>query len=283
MRRRGCSPRRHRPRRTGRRGPVRRRERFGRDPGRRERRVDARRIAADHDHGARPAARAEGRGRGDPDDAAAVHDDDAIGDALHLVEVVGAQEDRAVPRPERDDELAEGLRHLGVERRRGLVEQEHRRVVHGRAGDRGLLLHAAGERAETLFEDGRQPEERAEVGDACLRARDIVEAAEEAEVGAEGQPLVERGCVGDHPAPRTHPVRVRAHREAVHGHVPRARREDAGDDAAHRGLARAVRAEQRDDLARRDREAGVRDGGEPPRPARDVRRRSYAQPTALWR
>src|SRR5439155_21740955 len=55
-------------------------------------------------------------------DAPAIHDHDAVGDALRLVEVMSADEDRAVPGAQRHDEVAQGPRHLRIERRGRLVE-----------------------------------------------------------------------------------------------------------------------------------------------------------------
>ena len=95
---------------------------------------------------------AQGAGETFASNAAAVEDDNAVRDALRFVEIVGAEEDRPVPRAERHDERPQRARGLGIERGGGLVEQEHRRVVHQATRDRDLLLHAARERAEADVE-----------------------------------------------------------------------------------------------------------------------------------
>src|SRR5205823_7208582 len=67
---------------------------------------------------------------------------DAIAEPIGLVEVVRAEEDRPSLAAERDDELADRLRRVGVEARGRLVEEEHARLVQRGASDRHLLLHA---------------------------------------------------------------------------------------------------------------------------------------------
>src|SRR5207247_70513 len=96
----------------------------------------------------------------DPHDPTLVKDDDAVGDTLRFVEVVRRQEDRAMARAERDDEATERLRHLRIERRARLVQEQHRRIVHERTRDGDLLQHAPREGPEPPIQHIVKPEER---------------------------------------------------------------------------------------------------------------------------
>ena len=75
-----------------------------------------------------------------------VHDHDPVGGAGHHAEVVGDQENRPV---EVVADLGEGLQHLRlhghVQRRGGLVGDQHGRVERHGHGDHHPLAHAAGE------------------------------------------------------------------------------------------------------------------------------------------
>ena len=86
------------------------------------------------------------------DDAALVEHQDAVGVA-DRGEAVGDHEGGAALHDlvERRLQLALGR---GVERARRLVEDQDRRVLEERAGDRQALALAAGERAAALADDG---------------------------------------------------------------------------------------------------------------------------------
>src|SRR5437667_98349 len=81
---------------------------------------------------------------------------------------------------QRHEERAQRARGLGIERGGGLVEEEHRRVVHEAARDRDLLLHTARERAEADVEPVGEAEQLREFLGALAGGRDVVEVAEEA-------------------------------------------------------------------------------------------------------
>jgi len=80
---------------------------------------------------------------------ALVKDDHAVRDALRLVEIVRCQEDRAVARAKRNDESAQHLRSR-VERGRGLVEQQDRRIVHQGSRDMATFWRIARENVARL-------------------------------------------------------------------------------------------------------------------------------------
>ena len=160
-------------------------------------------------------------------------------------------------RAQRDDEPTQHLGHLGVERGRGLVEKQDRRIVHQGARDRDLLPHPARERRELAVEDVVEPKELRELRSADVRLRDVVEPCEEGEIGAQRHPLVERWLIGDEAAASPDCVRVLPHRDPVHEDIALTRREDPADDPACRRLARPIRAEERHDLARMNLERDV--------------------------
>ena len=70
------------------------------------------------------------------DDAALVHDGDAVAELLGLVEVVGGEQDRhARPGPQAGDEVEQLVADARVEADGGLVEEQHLRVGDQRPGD----------------------------------------------------------------------------------------------------------------------------------------------------
>ena len=77
-----------------------------------------------------------------------VHDDDAVGDRQRLLLVVGDVDDgEAELLLDLADLLADMAAELGVEIGERLVEEQHLRLEHQRAGDGDALLLAAGELA----------------------------------------------------------------------------------------------------------------------------------------
>jgi hypothetical protein len=71
-----------------------------------------------------------------------------------LAEVVGGEHDLRPGRRDRTDERLHGGRCAGVERRRGLVEEEHLGVERPRPGERHALLLADGEAPRRLVRAG---------------------------------------------------------------------------------------------------------------------------------
>src|SRR5205823_237265 len=113
---------------------------------------------------------AEVRRRIDTDDLTA-EERDAIAHAVSLVEVVGAEEHGAALGAERVDEVTHGLRGVGIETGGRLVEEKHLRVMHGGAGDRDLLLHAARVRRDRVVATVPEAHEAQEVLDALAAHR----------------------------------------------------------------------------------------------------------------
>ena len=82
------------------------------------------------------------------DDAAMIHDGDAVAEALGLLHVMGGEDDGAAGLLELVDQVPEMAAGLGVEAGGGLVEKEQFRVAHQGAGHGQALLLAAGETAD---------------------------------------------------------------------------------------------------------------------------------------
>ena len=109
-------------------------------------------------------SRGRGRGRGTERSSriapglTAQHDD-PVGQEQRLVEIVGDEKHgRAVALPQADQLLLQRLAGQGVERAERLVQQEHGRTGHQRAGEGGALRHAAGQRlGQRLGEAARGP------------------------------------------------------------------------------------------------------------------------------
>src|SRR5688572_7121217 len=86
------------------------------------------------------------------DDAAVIHDEDAVG-AKHRRQPVRYDDGGAAQHQSFERGLDERLA-AGIERRSGLVEQKDRRVAQYSAGDRDALPLAAGERDATFADLG---------------------------------------------------------------------------------------------------------------------------------
>ena len=107
-------------------------------------------------------------------------------------------------RRRRLDRLADDERRLRVERRGRLVEEDDRRLVEQRAGDRELLLHALAERAGRVVAPLPEREQPQVALDPLGPRRRVqaVQPAEEVEVGRRRQLLVEARRLGQDADPR---------------------------------------------------------------------------------
>src|SRR5215470_6690213 len=85
------------------------------------------------------------------DELAEIHEGGVVGAARRLLHVVGDDGD-AVVGFELVDQLLDLLRRDRVQRRAGLVEQDHLRLYRDGAGDAEPLLLAAGEAETALFQ-----------------------------------------------------------------------------------------------------------------------------------
>ena len=135
----------------------------------------------------------------------------------------------------------------GAER---LVEQQHRRLHHQRAGDRDPLSHAAGELArlgllESLVADQRDEASLTRAGSALVPA----DLEREPDVGLHGAPGEQRGVLEGDAELVVAPQLARG--LALDDRAPAGGLLQAGEDPQDRGLAAARGAEQRQKRVRR--------------------------------
>ncbi len=183
-------------------------------------------------------------------DAAALHDDDALAQALDLRHVVGSeQHGGAALLAEALESFAHPVRGIGIERCRRLVEQQHLGRVDQRLGERDAGLLSGRELAHRPVEKLDEVEFLAKLGDAAGEIRYGVEPPEHIEILPHRQPVrhVDIGALEIHPV--QHAVALARHRRAHHLDRARARHHQAEDDGKRGGLAGAVAAQQPRDRA----------------------------------
>jgi len=160
-------------------------------------------------------------------------------------------EHRAAARGPGAQELLDHGRRRRVEAREGLVEHEQGRARQERAGERGLLAHAAREAADRVVRPLGEAEgvEQAPGLAGEILLGDPVEAADEQQVLARREVGVERRAVGDEAQAPARLERLGGDVVAVDAHAPAVGGEQAAEDAQGRGLAGAVGPQQAQDLA----------------------------------
>jgi hypothetical protein len=186
------------------------------------------------------------------DDPPAPQDCDPVGEVEHLLETMGNQEDGRASVAELGEQLLHraGLAHS--ERRRRLVEHDHRRVAPHRSGDGDELALASRQRADQLERVDDGDPEALEEGTGLVEHGDLVEqptadalSAQE-EVGDHAEVVAEREVLPHH-----RHVRVTVGPRL--GRVPQLHHPGVGGrgavDAAHqRGLAGTVLSHEGEDL-----------------------------------
>jgi len=185
----------------------------------------------------------------DGDEFAVVHHAHAVTDRLHLREVVTGEEDGRSLGGALADDLADGPDAVGVESRRGLVEDQEVGVADQRHREREALLHALGVVAGQpirVVGQANGVEEGVGVVVGAFRLdgplqilptqKRVVEAVA---LGEDAGALADVGGAG---------LRV----EAEHLDGPARRPDEIEQDVDGRRLARAVRAEEAEDLAALD-------------------------------
>jgi hypothetical protein len=185
------------------------------------------------------------------DDAAFVHDRQAMAQALRLVHEVSGEQDGLAFAHQLLQPFPDQVPRLGVEARRRLVEDQQVRVVHQGAGERQPALHAAGKGVEADVGLAGQAGELQQLRDA--RGDELVGQAEVAAVdlqvlgaGEVRVQVVELGHDAD-PGPRL--PRPRRHRLAHQRDAAGIGHGQAQAAAQGCGLAGAVGAEQAETLA----------------------------------
>src|SRR5256886_1694247 len=185
-------------------------------------------------------------------------DDDAVREVHGLLDVVRDVEDRlSGPLPDEEQLLLHELARLRVERREGLVHQEHRRIHGEGARDPDTLAHAAGELVRVLRLEAGEPRERDVVARPrrALARPDTELLQPELDVRLHGPPREQRELLEDHRGRGLPGCQL-----ALEADAARARPEEPRDDVEERRLAAARRAEERDELLGVHREAHVAEG-----------------------
>ena len=183
--------------------------------------------------------------------------------ALGLVEIGGGDHDGDALLAQPVENAPEVAPRHRIDAGGRLVEQQHLRRMHQRAGEAELLLHAAGQRAgleaAEIGHAGRRQQALRAL--AAQRRRHLEQVGVEADVLVDGELLVEA-------EPLRHVAQIRLRRFRIGHRVDAVDHDRAGirphharEHAHGRGLAGAVRPDQPENLAAVDR-AGS--GGRPP-------------------
>ena len=159
--------------------------------------------------GAGVAAALQLGGRPAEEHLAVGEDEDAIGVALGLGDVVRAEDDGRAALGERGDEAPQPLALARVERARRLVEQQHRRVGEQADGDVHALAVAARQAAELVVGALAQARLVEHPLDGRVDVGDLLELGEQAQVLGDGELGVDRGLLRDPADPRRRPRRLR--------------------------------------------------------------------------
>ena len=195
-------------------------------------------------------------------DAAAVHDGDAVAHRERLLLVVRDEDERDAERLlERLELDLQILAQAGVERAERLVEQQHARPQHERAGQRDALLLTARELPGLALLVAGELHERERLADGlrALRLGDLLVLEAERDVVGDVEVREQRVAL-------EHRVDVAAVRRrlrdvlAVEQDAPARRPLEARDHAQRRRLAAARRPDHREELAGRHVEVDAVDG-----------------------
>ena len=182
---------------------------------------------------------------------AAVDDRDPVGELVGLVEVLRGQQHRAAL----GDQVADGVPHLAagarVEAGGRLVEEDQRRPGDQAGGQVEPAPHATGELRDLLVAGvlEAEPAEQLLGGRARPLLVDAEQPAEQVEVLAGGEVLVDRGVLPGDADQLAHHVRVLLDVDAEDLRAAAVHREQRGEHLEHRGLAGAVGSEDAEDLA----------------------------------
>ena len=225
-------------------------------------RLDGRRVAVQHEaDGSLAYRRLERRRRAVGDDAAVVEDDDAVGDLVGLVEIVGGEQHRPTLGRGAPHVVPERPAALDIHRDRRLVEEHEIRVARDRHREPDALRLAAGQRLDPAAGERHE---------ACTSQHGLARHRRRRQRPREIDELADARPDGE-PAGLEHradPTRAdgRARLDAERPDAPARRVEEAEHQPDRGALAGPVPAEERDGLALLDREAAVvqRDGAAEP-------------------
>src|ERR1019366_943229 len=213
-----------------------------------------------HGHDVAAERRLQSGGRVEREKAPLVENADA-GSGLGLLEKVCREENRSARSGKRGEYVHEVAPGARVEARRGLVEEEHGRLVEERLDDLNAPREAAGQSLDEIVCPILEAERLEKLADARgERAPGKgIQRTLKHEVLHDGEFLVEaRRLEYDAEAPAH--LATRRGTEPVDGEAPPARRQQGRENPEQRRLAAAIRAEEREGLAARHGERDVRKG-----------------------
>ena len=193
-------------------------------------------------------------GRSLGDDLAVIDDDDPVREPVRFLEVLGGEEHRGAAVDELFDDVPQLGAPLRVEAGRGLVEEEDGRLVDERRGEVESAAHPARVGAHEAVGGVDQVEPFEQLRAASPdRGRGLMgQPADQGEVLAGGEVLVDGGVLAGEADHRSDPPGVRDDVDAQHRGAAPIGSEQGGEDPHRGGLPRPVRAEQPEDGARRD-------------------------------
>lgn len=178
--------------------------------------------------------------------AATVDDHDAVGQALHLLQVVRGVDQRLAGPLELLQVLEDGIAALRVDPGGGLVEQQHVGVVYQRTGDVQTPLHVPAEGGGPLARAVGRSHLRQRLGRALVEpcTGQTIERAEEAHVVPCGQLVVQRQFLRHQAEAPPGGIGVGAHRGTGDGDAAGIGLGGAADHAHSRALAGTVGPQQ---------------------------------------
>ena len=198
-------------------------------------------------------------------------DGDAMA-VLRLVEIVRRDQHGDARRRELIDEIPEVAPRQRVDAAGRLVEKDDRRLVKNRAAEREALAPAAGQiaraRALAPFEARHLEDEAAALVEP--RPVEAVDAAEEADVLVDGEPLVEREPLRHVADAALDAFRIAADVDAADRRGAARRLQQPAQHADRGRLAGAVAAEEAEDLALAHVERQAIDGDEVAEAPREI-------------
>ena len=168
--------------------------------------------------------------------------------ALGLVHVVGGDQYGEALRRQRMNLVPEVAARLGIDPRRGLVQQQQIRLRKDAGAQRQPLFPASRKLPRQLILAARKAQPRDGLAGGCARIRHPIDAADEFEILADGKVLIERETLG-HVAHA--PLDEMALGEDVVAETSPAAviwRQQAAEHADGRGLARAIGPQKPVDL-----------------------------------
>jgi len=180
-----------------------------------------------------------------------IDDDDAIGQAVGLIEVLRRQHDRGAVIADGLDLIPQGQPTTRIKTGRWLVEEDGRWVGDQRGHDVETMSLTPGQRAGQLIGvlAHRKPvDELSDTGGAPISGQ-VIQAPEKIKVLARRELVIDGGALAGEPDGAAHHPRLAGDIEASDGGRPAVDGQERGQQLDHGGLAGSVGAEHTEDGA----------------------------------